>query len=162
MQTNTLNLNYSSPVLRVDNLNGAPWLVRLVFPGDRYGRHFCLTHGEPKNGRTSRFDSMPMVEFYDFNHPEFGRDFVGTPEEGEAAGAPLLGQFASSYYLETLNESSDRKHGIDLCGYAPTWKVDFVLVERVAKWANRLVELPKEARPAYLEELDTYLGSNIE
>lgn len=148
--------NYSAPVLRVDNLNLDPWLVRLVCPGDRYGLEFCLVHGESKKNLSHKLGNTPMVEFYSFKNPENDYDFVGSREDAKAAGAPGLGQFVSRYYLDTLDEVAEKKRGINLCGYIPAWQVDFVLVERVAKWAAELLELPPSKRPLYTENLDTY------
>jgi len=150
------NRNYSSPVLRVDNLNGHPWLVRLVRPGDRYGAEFCLVHGEPKKNQPGKFRLIPMVEFYSYKKPAIDYDFTGSREEAEKSGAPELGQYVSRYYLDTFVEVAEKKLGLNLCGYVPDWQVDFALVERVAKWLDHLLELPPSRQPAYSENLDTY------
>jgi hypothetical protein len=51
-------------------------------------------------------------------------DFVGTREEALAAGAPKLGQFASSYYVFTLLENIATTGGICLHGGVPRWTID--------------------------------------
>lgn len=79
--------------------------LRLVRPGDRYGRDLVLIN----------YSGQVMVEFYD-------ADYAGDPRFTDFGGE---GQFVSRYYLETLD--SDRSHleaaGLDLDGGVPKWKL---------------------------------------
>ena len=150
---------YSSPVLRVNNLNLRPWLVRLVRPGDRYGAEHCLVHGRPRPGRklefASKFDSIPMVEFYDFTNPEFGYDYAGDRGEAASVGAQPLGQFVSRYYVSTLQESP-AVNGLCLQGGVSGWSVDHILMQKVMAWLERTLALPNEEQPLYTEEIDMF------
>ena len=94
--------------------NGVTFTVRLVERGDHYGRNFCRVHAEDR----------PMVEFYDVDSTAESYDFVGTREEAIAAGAPRLGQFASSYYVHTLLENIATTGGSNLRGHVPRWTID--------------------------------------
>ena len=59
--------------------NQIPWVVRVVYKGDRYGRAWKLVHDTDD----------PLVEFYDGRHSFMDSD---------------LGQFVSRYNLSTLLE----------------------------------------------------------
>jgi hypothetical protein len=149
------NLAYTAPVLRVDNQNGRPWLVRYVRPGDRYGLDMCLVHGEPRRGYSEASLQKPMLMFHDYTKPEIERDIVGDEDAPGWEDAPMLGYFVSSYYVDTLR---DRTPGLGLClqGSVPAWNVDAILIDRVMEWAEKLEMLPKDEQPLYSEELDAY------
>jgi hypothetical protein len=100
--------------------NGVTFTVRLVERGDRHGRNFCKVHAEDR----------PIVEFYDLESTAESYDFVGTREEAIAAGAPRLGQFASSYYVFTLLETIATTGGICLAGHVPRWTIDGAAVRK--------------------------------
>lgn len=91
-----------------------PVLVRVVFPGDRYGRLDCLVH--------DRFE--PMVEFYDATHDDTPRGF-----------------FVSRYYLETLVEaaaataSRERPPGLQLDGQDPRWALNALTLQEAVSFA---------------------------
>ena len=102
-----------SNVLRVENENGIPWTVRIVNPGDKYGRDHMVTHEKDK----------PLVEFYDARHDH---------TEG-------LGQFVSRYYVDTLlgrddYGSSNSRNGLNLQGDVPEWTVDAAAMNEVHDW----------------------------
>ena len=80
-------------MITVDKFN-----VRIVRMGDKYGRNYCLTHGEDK----------PLVEFYDSRYPH-----------------TEYGQFVSRYYVCTLLETSEGHGNRGLCldGGVPSWTV---------------------------------------
>lgn len=70
--------------------------VRVVLPGDRYGKDDALVN-----------DGDPLVEFYDATQctDKFG----------------LRGQFISRYYLSTI--TAPGVHGMCLHGDVPAWRV---------------------------------------
>lgn len=149
------NLDYSAPVLRVDNQNLHPWLVRYLRPGDRYGAEFCLVHGEPRRGWSEASRLKPILQFYDYRNPGFDRDFVGPRNAPGWDKAPLLGQFVANYYVQTLRE---RAPGLGLClhGSIPAWCVDAILMDRVMQWVDMLERLPNDEQPRYTEMLDAF------
>jgi hypothetical protein len=96
-----------------DNRGYAPLIVRIVMPGDSYGKDMCIVHG-----RESRYPTPeahlndPLVEFYDARHP-FDR-----------LSDNVSAQFISRYYLSTLTEGLVKGgtiHGLDLDGGVPSW-----------------------------------------
>lgn len=106
------------------------YLVRRVDVGDRYGRHFCLTHPQD-----SRYKDEPMIEFYlrETKYPDY--DFVGPREEAEAAGAEPLGWFVSRYYARTL---LDRRPNSGLCLhggslYDPSYSIEAAALNEALK-----------------------------
>lgn len=103
------------PALRDGNLppnsmlvtsHGTPFLVRVVFEGDRYGRLDCLVHDQEE----------PLVEFYDASNGD-------TPR----------GYFVSRYYLETLinprNGSLINREGLLLDTGSPHWMLDALALQ---------------------------------
>jgi len=82
-------------IIQVTNNQGVSFNVRVLNKGDKYGLEFKLTHN----------DTEPVIEFYDteYAHTEFG-------------------QFASSYYAETLAES--KNDGLMLYGGSSKWVID--------------------------------------
>lgn len=90
-----------------DNDTFAPLNVRMVFPGDKYGRDDVLTH----NG------DEPLVEFYDARYPFTEH-----------------GQFVSRYYLSTLKEGPAR--GLNLDGGIPAWSVTPENMVEVLDWTD--------------------------
>ncbi len=99
--------------------NGIPFTVRLVLPGDTMGHEMCRTNE----------DTKPIIEFYDARFPHC-YDFVGTKEDAIAAGAPVLGQKVSSYFLETIAVHANYRVGLDLHGGVHAWKIDGVSLHR--------------------------------
>ena len=151
LKTMNTKLPYSSPVLRVDNLNKHPWLVRLVRPGDRYGAEHCRIHGEPRPGRRpTRFDKDPLVEFYSYLNPTHSYDYAGPSSKAEEAGARPLGQLAGSYYATTLLESSgNTENGLCIHAGVPEWCVDHILMQKVMSWLDRMLKVPHDKQPIY-------------
>ena len=98
MQTTTLNARFAA---------------RLVFQGERYGRHRCLVHGEPE----------PMVEVYD-------RNYCG--HSWEAGSFSPIGQFVNRYYVSTILGHSS--HPLDLDAGVKAWTVDQAGVAKLHKW----------------------------
>lgn len=98
---------------QVTSNHGVVYTVRLVRNGDHYGSNFCLVHDKED----------PLVEFYDAKNTH-DYDFVGSREDAKAAGAEVLGQYVSRYYLSTLLESAAVTPGINLCGHVPRWVID--------------------------------------
>ena len=93
--------------------NTRPFHVRIVRTGDRYGLSMMQVHTE----RT------PLVEFYD--------------AEGDAFQFGPLGQFVSSYNMETLVA---RHRGVGLCldGGIPEWSVDAGIMDQILDWVSTL------------------------
>lgn len=98
-------------------IKAVPMLVRLVQPGDRYGR----------NGEIVRENMETLVEFYDLRHPGFA---VGNPEN-------IPGQFISRYLSNTIMEIE--KDGLNLDGGVPDWTVGEKAIGRIQQWI-RLVD----------------------
>lgn len=94
-------------VARVVNAAGLTFNVRLVRPGDHYGRENNLVHSDPD----------PLVEFWDASyekHPNF---------------TPGLGQLVERYPLSTL---AARDSGpLHLCGDVREWQLTSANVEEV-------------------------------
>lgn len=86
--------------------NGTPFLVRIVFQGDRYGRLDCLVHDKQD----------PLVEFYDASSNDSPRGF-----------------FVSRYYLETLINPHDgqlvNRSGLLLDTGSPRWALDALALQ---------------------------------
>ncbi len=80
------------------------WLIRIVEPGDTYGKNMCLT-----NTATEAY-----IEFYDTycDHTDFG-------------------QFVSRYYKSTIMA---HEGGLRIDSAVPEWNVSYKLIERVKKW----------------------------
>lgn len=102
--------------------NGLPFVARMVFKGDGYGLYkngkYALTYDEDE----------PMIEFYDAR-------YSGSPH----------GQFASRYYLNTLNQSvanpdPRRTRGLCLDGGVDDWALDGDTLDLFLAWANDMVE----------------------
>jgi hypothetical protein len=123
--------DYSTPVLETVDDDGQRWLVRLVRPGERYGRHHCLTLGEESG--SLKLKKEPMVEFYSRNSPGGDYDFVGTKEEAGACGAPFLGYYVSRYYVCTLRDEWPA-NGLCLQGGNPASCVGSKVMQEVEEW----------------------------
>ena len=93
------------------------YMVRMVFPGDRYGRGGCLVHDQEE----------PLVEFYDQDYAH--NDWLGT-----------RGQFVSRYNLGILLEHSG---GLCLAGSTPKWTLGAEEMQEIRSWlvARILAEL---------------------
>jgi len=92
-----------------------PWRVKLLLPGDAYGRNDCLTA------------DRPLVEFWD-------REHAGEPYRDQSGAWPDDGQFVSRYWLETMLEHRRHGMGLDLMGYEPAWKISAADFDKVAAW----------------------------
>jgi len=87
--------------MKITNDRGRSFLVRVVYPGDRYGHDDCLIHDEKE----------PLIEFYDLTH-------ACTASFGER------GQFVSRYYASSLADA-DRTRGLLLHGAEPeAWSIN--------------------------------------
>ena len=85
--------------------NGITFKVRILEPGQSYGRNLCLKNDSGKN----------LIEFYDSRY-DFDKDTQGN----------ILGQFVSRYYMDTIidrNTISSNK-GLCLDGGVPNWTID--------------------------------------
>ena len=105
-------------VCRIQGVAG-PLVVRLVRPGERYGRDRCLVRGEEKD---SHWPEESLVEFYDDRHHGDGFD--------------PLGQFCSRYYAQTLWEDEDHlcSVGLNLDGRVDDWSVPADQMKLVYAW----------------------------
>lgn len=85
--------------------NGLNFMIRIVEPGQSYGRDLCLTNDTGKN----------LVEFYDTRY-DFDKDTEGD----------VLGQFVTRYYLDTLfkDETPISQNGLNLDGGVQDWSLD--------------------------------------
>lgn len=90
---------------------GVPFVVRVVFKGDKYGLDFCLEHDK----------DMPLIEFYDARHWH-------TP----------FGQFVSRYRYKEVADCQKERRGIQLDGGTPSWCVDFEAVDMAVNLAQAL------------------------
>ena len=98
------------------NSSGYVFLVRVMEPGDSYGRDDVLTwEGDSKLGQR-------CVEFYDAKHidPSFGK----------------RGQFVSRYYEETLLSGNKTGVGINLHGAVPVWSIDGATFGNIMDWVT--------------------------
>jgi hypothetical protein len=105
-----------------------PFHVRLVFKGDGYGAvredgtHAC-THERDE----------PMVEFFDARYPH------------DPVDDTRRGQFVSRYYISELKRHTENGPcGLDLCGHAPSWKLDSHAVAEALGYAHGVVEAHAE------------------
>lgn len=90
--------------------DGTPWMVRLVFPGERYGLNDCLANDSEQT----------LVEFYDAT-------CAGEKEFGP------LGQFVARYDLKTFR-CHPRGVGIKLHGGEPVWFMSAWATDSVLDW----------------------------
>lgn len=106
----------NNKLLRITNLRGRHFNVRILKEGDRYGRDDCLTHEGDK----------PSVEFFDATY------------EGSVHGP--LGQFTTGrYYIKTILKAN-KGEGLDLLGYEPAWHIDGVAMDIVRAWLHNQTE----------------------
>ena len=104
----------------VTNSAGVRFTVRIVRPGDRYGRFdvnaekFVLVHGESPGIIAGCISSWPMIELYDTRHRH-------TP----------FGQFVTRYYASTLAERADEYVSLMLDGGSSDWFIDGAGLQRV-------------------------------
>ena len=100
--------------IQVKNGDGIVFNVRLLTDGEKYGRNFALTH-----------EGEPVIEFYDTRYDH-------TP----------LGQFVSSYYLETLSDSCDKGiRTLSLQGDVNSWYIEGDSLQDIVDWAyNELIQ----------------------
>ena len=98
---------------------GIPWTVRLVRPGDRFGRDDCLVHND-------EMGLGPIVEFYD--------------RRQDPAKFGPLGQFVSSYHRGTLF-AHPLGRGLCLDAGIPCWQVDVNVMQIVKQWLAHTMEV---------------------
>ena len=120
-------------MIKAINDGGRPWVVRLVFAGDKYGLDFKLTHAEED----------PLVEFYDarFEHTVYG-------------------QFVSRYYARTLLEREPGT-GLNLDGGVAEWSISSAAYLRVLLWVRNCINArPAEMLNAPVDRkwLSQYVG----
>lgn len=109
------------------DLTTGKWRVRLVMPGDHYGRGDVLTYRQEDADRYG--SGLPMVEFYDTSANPL--EFPG-------------GQFVSRYYMDTLLGTDDLRLGtplrdmqaLSLDGGVPAWTVSGDDLKTVATWLD--------------------------
>ena len=122
-------------MIKVINDGGRPWVVRLVFSGDKYGLDFKLVHDKDE----------PLVEFYDGRHEH--TDY---------------GQFVSRYYADTLLKGfQPGATGLCLDGGIPEWTIGRQAYLRILIWMRKIVNNPTPADPnAPIERkwLSQYIG----
>lgn len=94
---------------------GVEWLVVLVRPGQRYGRH------EAETGQRYFVAREPIVEFWDTRHDH--------DREHHA-------QFVSRYFATTIFDCSG---GITLDTGSKDWWVGRELVERIQSWLRKVL-----------------------
>ena len=102
----------------ITNENGKRFLVRVVKPGQSYGRNFCLVN-----------DGEAMVEFYDYTRPAFDPTFPG------------MGQFVSRYYASDLLDDRDRSDGLNLHGGVEAWSIDGPALQSALEFATGVLEV---------------------
>ena len=107
-------------ILTIENKDPSPgrdtpskFNVKLVLPGDEYGRDDCLTNERDE----------PLVEFYDDKYRKDGK--FGP-----------LGQFISRYRMSTLigDQWGPRNSALMLWGSEPSWTLDKEGVAKVLAW----------------------------
>lgn len=96
-------------------------MARVLFQGDPYGLSFCLRH-----------TGKPVVEFYDVEH-DHTRYSLADHDDAVRAGAPMLGQFVSRYYIETLLEG-EQDRGLCLHGGVPKWNISAECMNEIRAW----------------------------
>lgn len=107
-------------MFKVINDEGRAFNVRLLTKGMRYGRQDCLTN--------DRDD--PIIEFYDAAY-EADPKYPDWIERG---------QFASSYYLYSL-EGHSPDHGLILHGGIPEWTISAKNVIEAVTYCKLLLSL---------------------
>lgn len=106
---------------------GRSWTVRLRKIGDKWGRGLALTHDKP-----------PAIEFYDHgDRNDFPEMFA------EANGGELWGQYAASYYVDTIVADPDRHTtgGLALHLGMPMWRISPQGMTMVVDWLIGLGEV---------------------
>lgn len=107
----------NNKLLRITNIAGRHFNVRILKQGDRYGRDDCLTID----------DNRILVEFFDATY------------EGTTHGP--LGQFTTGrYYVETILDAPSNQ-GLCLYGAeADTWFLDGGAMNVVRAWLDNQTE----------------------
>jgi hypothetical protein len=106
----------NNKLLRITNLQGRHFNVRILKAGDRYGLDDQLTHEGDK----------PSVEFFDATY------------EGSAHGP--LGQFTTGrYYVKTILKA-EKGEGLNLLGYEAAWQIDGEAMDLVRTWLHNQTE----------------------
>ena len=100
-------------MIKVINDGERPWVVRLVFEGDKFGLDFQLVHSGP-----------PLLEFYDAR-------YESTP----------FGQFVSRYFVTTLVNGGARRaaEGLQLDGSSIDRCISSEALSRVLAWADEVM-----------------------
>ena len=107
----------------ITNENGKRFLVRVVKPGQSYGRNFCLVND----------GTEALIEFYDYTRPAFDPTFPG------------MGQFVSRYYASTLFDRLDLdtvpfRAGLNLHFGVDGWYLDPLAYRSALVFANGVLE----------------------
>lgn len=93
-------------------LDGIPFVAKIIETGDRYGLNGCLKHNQEE----------PLVEFYD------GRSTFDEPE----------GQFISHYYVSTLLERPfGDPRGLLLDTGSKDWVLSISEIQLVSFWLRQ-------------------------
>lgn len=104
-------------VFEVDSVKGFPFRVRVVKPGELYGRDGVYVNNDE-----------PLVEFYDSRHPS------------SDSYTNELGQFITRYHASTLLNDANPNVGLRLYGDVPAWEVPAewmtVVRDRVSQACN--------------------------
>lgn len=95
-----------------DARSNQTWMVRLVQPGDRYGRADKLVNTA----------MCSLVEFFDPKHPHTD-----------------LGQFVSRYHAATLASSDAVTRGLQLDGGTPQWSLSADCMRDLVTWLQAVV-----------------------
>ena len=113
-------------VFSFPNTGYAPLYVRIVMPGEWYGRDHCLQHGAGGNQPTPEaYRTDPLVEFYDSRF-EFDKVSDG-----------IKAQFVSRYYLSTLLGHGPRALNLD--GGIPVWTANATTMRDLSAILSHLV-----------------------
>jgi len=107
----------NNKLLRITNLRGRHFNVRILKAGDRYGLDDNLIH-QP--------GEQPSVEFFDATY------------EGSVHGP--LGQFTTGRYYVKSILNANKGEGLDLLGYEPDWHIDGVAMDIVRAWLHNQTE----------------------
>ena len=116
------------PLLRIENAKGRPFFVRVVGPGDRYGRDDVLVYPDPKSEYEKRqaADGDVLIEFYDAHY-------------SGVSGFGPRGQFVSRYYLSTLAKGVEHRIApLSLQGDEPVWTVEARNVREAVAYAKNI------------------------
>ena len=112
-----------------------PWVIVVIFKGEKYGRDNCLIHEK----------EHPLVAFYD------RRYLFDTDPDGN-----VVGQLVARYYYGTLVKR-DGTYGLDLQGNVPDWKITKEGMEQVYKFLTTDYTLLPFLKKLKEGELDKFI-----